>query len=223
MPASTTGSHRATSQKCYERLRWMLMCSQLAPGVRLAEMDWSSRLGVHRAAVREAMAMLAHEGLLRRGAKGGFFVPTLEIADINEIWESRIVIEVGALRLLGEKRLQREALKPLAAICDTMQHLLESDMFMGFVEADRKYHDKTVELCGNKRLLAIYRHSALPHFLFPSQDPDAWRSGLQPTIDEHRQIHEFLVADKIPEAIRVLEGHLRVGMYRMSLVTQNPK
>ena len=130
------------------------------------------------------------------------------------------MLEVGALRLLGAKSLDEQALKPLTMICDTMQHLLESDMLMGFVEADRKFHEKMVELCGNKRLLAIYRNSALPHFLFPSQDPDEWRSGLQRTIDEHWQIHHLLVAHQVSESIRVLQEHLHVGKHRMSLIAQ---
>ncbi|MFI4875368.1 MAG: GntR family transcriptional regulator, partial [Blastopirellula sp. JB062] len=56
------------SEKCYSVLRKMLVCGQLPVGSRLAEVEWSQRLGTQRAALREAMILLTHDGLLIRRA-----------------------------------------------------------------------------------------------------------------------------------------------------------
>lgn len=207
---ATVPNRVSASQQCYEKLRHLLLFGQIPPGDRLPEIEWCQRLGTHRAALREAMALLAHDGLLRRGDRGGFFVPLLEKRDIDEVWEARAVVEAGAIQLIGTLGLDAEALEPLARICDTMQHLLDANMLLGYMEADRKFHETLVDLSGNDRLIAMYRRSALPHFTFRSSDPHAIRHTAATTIEEHRQIHRSLVAGDIPEAVAVLGRHLHM-------------
>lgn len=205
----TVSQREQSSRRCYEHLRHLLMYGQLAPGIRLGEVEWAARLKVHRSALREAMALLAHEGLLVRGQRGGFFTPVLEQRDLEEIWEARSIIEVGAIRLIAARNLPPEAFDLLATICDTMQALCESAIWLGFAEADRKFHETLVKLSGNERLLHMYIRAALPHRVFSSaSDPHQVAASARVTLDEHREIHQLLVTGRFVEATQRLEEHL---------------
>ena len=140
-----------TGQRCYRSLRRLIMYAQLPAGERLGEVEWSQRLGAHRSAFREALVLLAHEGLLRRGERGGFFVPYFDHNDIVEIVEARLVIELGALKLIAKKRPSAEKLAPLEELCENMRRLLGSELLLGFVEADRKFHEMLVGLAASSR------------------------------------------------------------------------
>src|SRR5690625_1986278 len=112
------------AQEGYDQLRRLLMTGQVAPGSRIGEVEWSKRLDVHRPALREAMRVLAHEGLLEVGEKGGFFVPVLDDNDLREILETRAVIEAGAIRkITSEDNQTDEQFQPLANICELMETL----------------------------------------------------------------------------------------------------
>ena len=204
-------ARQPTSQKCYEQLRQLLLYRQLTPGGRLVEVEWSQRLGVHRAAVREAMSLLAHEGLLQRGKKGGVFVPILEQRDIDEVWEARMILEVGALQLIAKRRLDKDALNPLLDFCDTQQYLVDKGMEFGYMEADRKFHEALIELADNERLSTMYRRSALPHIAPRIDDPQSLRQSREKTIQEHREIYRLIVERQIDKATELLKQHLHMS------------
>ncbi len=188
------------------------MYGQLPAGVRLGEVEWANRLEVHRAALREAMALLAHEGLLVRGARGGFFTPRIDEQDVLEIWETRTIMEVGAIRLIARQELAAEAFEPMVSLCDTMQTLMTSAIWLGFAEADRRYHETLVGLSGNARLTRMYRRAALPHLTFSAHsDPALVAERATQTLEEHRQIVACLAERRYAEATRKLEDHLNTA------------
>jgi len=198
----------AQNETAYQQLRRLLMFSQIRPGVRLAEKEWAERLRVHRAAVREAMILLAHEGLLKRGHRGGYFTPLLEQRDLDEIMQVRTIIEVGAIRLIGARPPSEEDDARLAATCDAMQQMLDSGFELGFAEADRRFHSVLVELSRNERLIAICHRAALPLMTSRLVDPDARRQAARQTIAEHREIQQLVALRLVPQAVERLEHHL---------------
>lgn len=200
--------HTAQNQTAYAQLRRLLMTSQIRPGIRLAEQEWAERLGVHRAALREAMILLAHEGLLQRGERGGYFTPLLEQRDLDEILQVRTIIEVGAIRLIGARESTEQESAKLFAACDTMQQMLEEEFELGFAEADRRYHTLLVELSHNERLIATYQLAPLPLSASRIADPEARRQAAATTIAQHREITRLIQTRQIPEAIARLEEHL---------------
>ncbi|GMV96871.1 MAG: GntR family transcriptional regulator [Phycisphaerae bacterium] len=205
---SSTQDNQSTV--AYRQLRRLLMFSQIRPGVRLAEKEWAQRLGVHRSALREAMILLAHEGLLRPGRRGGYFTPLLEQRDLDEVMQVRTIIEVGALRLIGARPPAEEESR-LTTACDAMQQMLDAGFELGFAEADRRFHTLLVELSHNDRLIAIHDRAPLP--LMPSRlaDPAARHQAALQTIREHRDIARLTQERRIAEAIETLERHLNTA------------
>ena len=203
-----TKTRIATGTQCYRQLRRLIMYGQIPASARLGEVEWSRRLGVHRAALREAMALLTHEGLLRRGVRGGFFVPQFSERDVRDIVEARSTIELGALRLIGERRPAAEEFKPLDQLCNSMQQLLAADLVLGFVEADRRFHEALVRLSGNERLTAMFTQAPLPHILPSVSILHITTDVMQFSLKEHRELTDLIREARIAEASSLLETHL---------------
>jgi len=211
-------SPRTTQNKIvYEQLRRLLMTGRVRAGIRLVEKEWADRLGVHRTALREAMILLAHEGLLRRGERGGYFTPLLEQRDLDEVMQVRTIIEVGAIRLIGVHPPTEDEEQRLTEACDAMQHTLDAGLELGFAEADRQFHRMLVKLSGNDRLISIYERAPLPIESSRLVDPEArWRAATQ-TIAEHREIQARLLNRDIPAAVDLLEKHLHTSHHLIPL------
>ena len=206
--AMTERDHPAQSRECYHQLRRLLIHTQIRPGSRLVEADWAERLKVHRTSLREAMSMLAHEGLLRRGERGGFFAPLYEQRDLDEVWAVRSIVEAGAVRLLAERPEAEVDLALLDRSIDAMEQMLNSDFELGFLEADRRFHQVLVELSGNNRLIELYNRAPLPLMHSALVDPAARRDVGGKAVLEHREIARLIREGRTVEAIERLQEHL---------------
>lgn len=220
---------RRSSQtlSAYERLRAMLLGGRLAAGSRLAEEKWSEELGAHRGAVREAMRLLAHDGLLKTGAKGGFFVPAIDVAALDEVIEVRLSMELGAIQLLElSGRVSARGIERLDRVAGLMELLCDEGFTAGFAEADHRFHEVLVGLAENARLVTIYRHAPLPHSPFPEVESKESTRMMRETIDEHRAITRRLEEREFREAASILKTHLlrcHSGMFRAGPADPSPR
>lgn len=71
------------------QLRNAVLDGHLRPGDRVVEATIAKQLGVSRAPVREAARMLAQHGLLRQEPRRGFFVATLTLRDVSDVFDLR--------------------------------------------------------------------------------------------------------------------------------------
>lgn len=103
------------SEKAYSVLRDQIIDGGLAPGTVLAEVEQSTRIGVSRTPLREALSRLAADGLVSTHSGRGVVVTDVPVARINELFEVRSALEEQAARLAARRRdpavfeaLQRE-------------------------------------------------------------------------------------------------------------------
>jgi len=198
------------TEKCnqaYEYLRKQLLYCQLPPDIRLAETQWAEKLNVHRPALREAMTLLAHEGLLRRGEKGGFFTIGLSSKERREILSTRSILESGAIRLCRQNPPAQQQLEKLSEAFDLLKLLIEAKLEISIQEADRRFHELLVELSGNANLIHLYNRSPLP-FQGPDKDTEETLLARQQTLDEHKKILELITQGQYEQAAGELVAHL---------------
>ena len=194
--------------RAYAGLRQLLVLDQLPPGKRLPEVEWSNRLQTSRPAIREALALLAHEELLVRGERGGFFVAEYTQEDLAKIFQARIVVETGAVRLMVGRELDQKLLDRMGEYCKTMEYLLNHEIWLGFCEIDRKFHMTLVELAGNEWLVRMHRRTPAGQFVFPEADSATIKQvGLDVT-RAHREIHQAICERRTEDAVVALEKHL---------------
>ena len=103
------------SDRAYSVLREQIIDGELAPGTLLAEVEQSTRLGVSRTPLREALSRLAADGLVATHSGRGVVVTDVPLARIAELFEVRSALEEQAARLAARRRdpamfegLQRE-------------------------------------------------------------------------------------------------------------------
>jgi DNA-binding GntR family transcriptional regulator len=103
------------SDRAYEALREQILDGELPAGTVLAEVEQSTRLGVSRTPLREALSRLATDGLVSTHAGRGVVVTAVPVERITELFEVRQALEEQAARLAARRRdvvvfegLQRE-------------------------------------------------------------------------------------------------------------------
>lgn len=86
----------------YRALRESIVTSEYLPGSEVTELAVSKRYSVARPTAKAAVERLVSEGLLSRSAHRSARVPILGEPDVLDLYASRSVVEVAALRNLAE-------------------------------------------------------------------------------------------------------------------------
>jgi len=95
------------------RIREMILQGKLSPGQRLAEAPLAERLGMSRTPIRQALPVLAQEGLLVEHETRGYVVKEISTADIVDAIDLRGLIEGLAARRVAERGASRSLCKDL--------------------------------------------------------------------------------------------------------------
>src|SRR6516225_11529184 len=113
----SNGQHRGPMNtqltQAIVRIREMILRAELAPGQRVAEAPLADRLGMSRTPVRQALPLLAQEGLLSEHETRGYVVRGFSRADILDAIDLRGVLEGLAARRVAEQGASRAMLEAL--------------------------------------------------------------------------------------------------------------
>jgi DNA-binding GntR family transcriptional regulator len=96
--AAPTIASPSLTEATATRIKAMIISGELAFGQHLAERRLSEQFGISKTPIREAMLMLAAEGLIEIRPRYGTFVFSLTDCDIAHVTEVRWILENGALR-----------------------------------------------------------------------------------------------------------------------------
>ena len=125
------------SHRIAESLRTAILDGSYRPGERIRQEDVAARSGASRIPVREALRMLAAEGLVTLVANSGAWVTRLTMAECAELYLIRERLEPlllrGSMPRLGEAEIGR-----LAELTEAME-AAGTDVD-AFLRADREFH-----------------------------------------------------------------------------------
>jgi len=154
---------------------------KLAPGDKLNESEWAARLQVSRGPVREAFRALEQAGLVFNEKNRGVFVRTVSLAEADEIYAVRAVLEEAACRMLAP-RIDATQLAALRAHVDAMRAALDTGDHDAYARANVAFHDAIVATAGNGKLYETYRRlvGELSRSIAPRWrcDPMRWNARL---------------------------------------------
>lgn len=153
MNAPSALQRRSTAEQAAEVLRERLLAGELAPGTPMRDAALAAELGVARSTMREALALLARDGLLVHALHRGMEVVRLEADDVARLFETRRVLEGAAAR---EPRTATHR-APLVAAVDAMAAAARRGDAPAVVEADLRLHTALVAGLGLPRLTAAHR------------------------------------------------------------------
>ncbi|MCA2185495.1 FadR/GntR family transcriptional regulator [Nonomuraea cavernae] len=216
---------RPAYQQVADQLRELILNGSLASGDRLPpEGDLGSNFGVSRSTVREALRVLASQGLVKtvRGTTGGTFVSRIEPAQISDyletsiglmsgsaalrladILEGRELLEVPATALAARRREQRH----LDALRDAVEREKHSRGRSVKFREHRHFHGIIIEASGNG-LLAMMTEPVFrvlqTRFLNTDAPPEFWARVDQ----EHEAIIDRIEAGDAEGASAAMQAHL---------------
>ena len=184
------------------RLREMILRGDLAPGQRLAEAPVAEQLGMSRTPVRQALPLLAREGLLTEHETRGYVVRAFTAADVIDAIDVRGVIEGLAARRVAERGASKAFVRALRTCLDDGDAILrrrrieESDE-ASYAEMNARFHDLILPEAGSSILSAsLERNNHVP---FAAPQALAFdKSDLERMYDlihyAHRQHHGIVEA-----------------------------
>ncbi len=205
-PVAITRS--STVDQLVTALRARILRGELAAGVRLREAAVSDASGVSRNTVREALLVLASEGLVRHEPHRGATVTALSAADVHDLYEVRRVLESAAIDVAttrGSPDLGR-----VDAALDRLAAAAAVGEWLGLVDADLLFHASLVDLHCSPRISRSFRgiegELRLGFALVAYADQEFVEP--QGIVDAHRQILELLRANDAEACKHLLKTHL---------------
>jgi len=187
-------------QHAVSELRWLIVSGALAPGARVNQEDVAAEVGLSVAPVREALRVLEQEGQLTYLPRRGYFVTELRIADLEEIYELRALLEERAARhaLPG---LDDEAIARIEQAAAECAEAAGRGDVAAELAANRRFHFGIVEAPDRPHALRVIR------LLWDSTE--AYRAMYYNSPEERRA--SLAAHDRILDAIRARDPETLVA------------
>ena len=183
-----------------------ILVGEYAPGSKLIEATLAEKLGVSRGPVREAFRMLEEAGLVRNEKNRGVFVRDIPIDEAVEIFDLRAAKDELVGRQLA-KNITAPQLKEIRGLVDQMEKAVKADDTRQYHLLNLRFHDRLVEMAGNRKLTAIYRKLIKELSLFRRLNlADGWLMPI--SAGEHRQIVKAIASGDADAAGRAMYDHV---------------
>lgn len=194
------------AESVLERLREDIVSGDLKLGELLSERVLAERLGVSKTPVREALAQLRLEGLVRVVPQRGAFVFSLSSREVREICEFRQTLETAALKLSME-RAPKALLASLNKVVNDMERARRANDRKAYLAADAAFHTAFFDHCGNGCLSETYalhlgKISALRTHLAIKP------SHTEKSFNEHRIMTDLVAKGDLAGCLAVLDVHI---------------
>jgi DNA-binding GntR family transcriptional regulator len=197
-------------------LRRAIISGRIGPGVHLQEPLLAQKFGVSRVPVREALARLEHEGLVRNEPRRGVFVVGFNASDVREVYDIRQFIEGYAGRLAAQLATPNDVAR-LRQLIEEMVGAIDAGNVEREAQADVAFHREIVQMAAHRRLFAAWE----PLMGIVSTIlgiTSARHPNLKSTVTSHQAIVDALAAHD-PEATEAaLRRHLQNGERTMQEV-----
>ena len=185
----------------------------LVPGAKLNEADWAARLQVSRGPVREAFRALEQAGLVRNEKNRGVFVRVVSLAEADEIYAVRAVLEEAACRMLASS-IDAAQLAELRKQIDAMRSALDAHDDGAYARANVAFHDGIVAAAGNGKLYETYRRLVCELSLFRHAALVVRADAMERSLSEHRAILTALASRDPEHAAALMRAHVNGGRQR---------
>lgn len=188
-------------------LRDMITGGELRPGDKIPEHALCLRFGVSRTPLREALKVLAAEGLLQLSPNRGATVARITAEEIDALFPIMGAMEALAGELACE-RLDRSDLGRLRKMHEEMVDSYRRGEIAPYIRLNRAIHDALFEIAGNGALTALYNNLMVRiHSVrfIARKSPQRWREA----VEDHERMMAALTARDGARLAEILREHLR--------------
>jgi DNA-binding GntR family transcriptional regulator len=196
------------------QIKQLILTNQLRPGQPIVIDRLASELGVSHTPVREALAMLQHDGLVVMRPYENPRVAEIEASDVREAWEMRLLLEGWAINEAALK-LSEDDLAKIANSLTCAREDAEESKYDSHLESDFALHEMILQATDNRLFERLARlvndQSVRIRWLVETIAP---AEEVLVMIDEHCGIVQALRARDQELAYERLMAHLQGGKKR---------
>ncbi|ATE61044.1 GntR family transcriptional regulator [Thauera sinica] len=199
----------ALYQEVAERLRERIFSHELQPGTWVDEQALAEQYGISRTPLREALKVLAAEGLVTLKPRRGCYVTEISDRDLDEIFTVMAMLEGECARACagraGESDLSR-----LKSIHTDLERAAGKQDIDRFFEANQAFHQAIQQIADNRWLLQVIED--LRKVIKLSRHHSLFSEGrLEQALAEHRAILDALLERDTGAAEARMREHIRSG------------
>lgn len=191
--------------RAYNVIKKKIVCCEYNPGQFLIESDLMEVVGASRTPIREALSKLEQEGLLDILPKRGVMVRSITMADINEVFEVRILVEPYIIRQYGNMipyHLKEELLQSLDMTGE------EARGEMGY-RKDQALHEILMNICQNNYFVDLLQRLYAQNHRLRILSGDFLSYRAEETVQEHRAVIKALLNNDYEGAAEAMLLHLQ--------------
>ena len=206
--AGPTLSRRALYEDVADRLRAQIFSRTLEPGTWIDEMKLAAEYGISRTPLREALKVLAVEGLVAMKPRRGAYVAEMSRDDVAQIYHLLALLEADAAGEVA-RRASAEQLARLQLLHERLEK--QARRRDAFFATNEQFHLALLDIAGNRwrtqivtdlrKVMKLNRH----HSLFK-------QGRLADSLAEHRALMAALVARKGTQATALMREHFANGL-----------
>jgi len=200
-------AERALYEQVAEALRARILAHTLAPGSWIDEQALAAQYGISRTPLREALKVLASEGLVTMKLRRGAYVTEVTERDLDEVYHLLALLESDAAVVVAESASDTQ-IAELVALHDELEaQVADRDRFFA---ANERFHMRLLEIADNRwrnqlvadlrKVMKLNRH----HSLFK-------QGRLEASLKEHRRIVAALKARNGERVRELMQQHFANG------------
>jgi DNA-binding GntR family transcriptional regulator len=201
-------ARRALYEDVAERLRAQIFARELEPGAWIDESKLALEFGISRTPLREALKVLAAEGLVAMKPRRGAYVAEMSRDDVAQIYHLLALLESDAAGEVA-RRASDEQLQRLAALHERLEkQVRQRDAFFA---TNEQFHLTLLEIAGNRwrsqvvadlrKVMKLNRH----HSLFK-------QGRLADSLAEHRLLMDALMKRNAARATALMRQHFESSL-----------
>lgn len=199
----------ALYQEVAERLRQRIFSHELPPGTWVDEQALAEHYGISRTPLREALKVLASEGLVTLKPRRGCYVTEISERDLDEVFKVMAMLE-GECARTSAARASETDLAELKSIHADLEKAAAANDIDGFFEANQAFHQALQRIADNRWLMHVIED--LRKVIKLSRHHSLFSEGrLEQSLAEHRAILDALTARDQDAAERRMREHIRSG------------
>ncbi len=207
-----------------ERIRDSIIQGELPLGSKVSEQKLADMLQISRSPVREALALLQIEGLIRVLPKRGSFVFTPDEKTVADLCDHRAILESACLKLAIE-RSPDALVGGLRHGIDQMQQAIMRNDSAAYSHADLQFHRTIIHCSDNRSMAKVYDTTIGPLMALRTHLFTTMKAHLDRSMAQHAALLEACENKDISRAQSIVTEHVLhlAEHYRVSNVKGEPQ
>jgi DNA-binding GntR family transcriptional regulator len=198
----------ALYQDVAERLRQQIFARSLEPGSWIDEMKLCAAYGISRTPLREALKVLAAEGLVTMKPRRGAYVTEVSRDDVSQVYHLLALLESDAAGRVATQATDTQRAE-LAALHDKLEkQVRQRDAFFATNEL---FHISLLQMAGNRWALQLVQD--LRKVMKLNRHHSLFKQGrLADSLVEHRALMKAIEARDPAAAAALMRAHFASGL-----------